>query len=102
MAKNSELRFAATVWLYPSDAAAWHFVTIPKAIGQTIKATYSKQRTGFGSLPVRVSVDHITWQTAIFPNKFSGSYILPIKKAVRSAAMIEVGDTIQATITICS
>jgi hypothetical protein len=88
------------VYLYPSETANWHFVPVTKAIGQKIKARHAGQTAGFGSLKVEVSVGATKWNTSIFPDKYSGSYILPLKVSVRKAEEIEVGDTLTYTIKI--
>jgi hypothetical protein len=88
------------VFLYPGEAANWHFVPVTKAVGQEIKERYGKPAKGFGSLPVTVTIGRTTWQTSIFPDKYSGSYILPLKAAVRKKEGIEVNDKITFSITL--
>jgi hypothetical protein len=88
------------VWLYPSDIAAWHFVTLTKKIGQEIRLTHGKRARGFGSLPVEVAIRDTTWKTSIFPDKYSGSYLLPLKAQVRKKEEIETGDLVTFSITL--
>jgi hypothetical protein len=47
---------------------------------------------------VRVTVGGSTWATSIFPGSGGGTYALPIKRAVRKAEALEVGDI--ATVTV--
>jgi hypothetical protein len=47
---------------------------------------------GFGSVRVTATIGATTWKTSIFPGS-SGQYALPIKKAVRKAEALDVGDT---------
>jgi len=96
------LTYALTekVWLYPGETANWHFVTIAKKYGQEIKETVGKNRRGFGSIPVEVTIGKTTWNTSIFPDRHAGSYILPLKAKVRKQEDIEVGDQIQVKIVI--
>lgn len=49
-------------------------------------------RRGFGSLRVRVVVGGSTWTTSIFPDSARGRYVLPIKRAVRTAESLDAGD----------
>lgn len=88
------------VYLYPGETANWHFVPVTKAIGQEIKVAYAKRVAGFGSLKVEVTVGKTKWNTSIFPDKYSGSYILPLKASVRKAEEIEAGDKLTYTIRI--
>ncbi len=89
----------AKVWLYPG-MAGWHFVTLPKTHAQKIKKQYSKLRRGWGSLPVHVTMDTTKWKTSIFPDKKSGSYLLPLKAQIRKQKNIVVGKTIHFSIQI--
>ena len=82
------------VFLYPGESANWHFVPITKAIGIEIKEKYGKYAKGFGSLPVTVTIGKTTWQTSIFPDKYSGSYILPLKAQVRKREEVIAGEKI--------
>jgi hypothetical protein len=85
----------AKVWLYPG-MAGWHFVTVPKRHAEKIKAQrWGVRLRGFGSIRVHVTVGSTRWQTSIFPEKASGSYVLPIKAAVRKAEDVAAGDTIR-------
>lgn len=88
------------VFIYPSDFAAWHFIPVTKKVGQEIKQTFGKNSRGFGSLPVTVTLGGSVWQTSIFPDKYSGSYILPLKAKVRNKEEIMAGDKVTYTITL--
>ena len=88
------------VWLYPGDMAAWHFVTLTKRVGKEVKETKRMLARGFGSLPVQVEIGKTTWKTSIFPDKYSGSYLLPLKAKVRKDEDIEAGDTVTFTVTL--
>ena len=88
------------VWLYPGEMAAWHFVTLTKTIGKKIRETHGKSARGFGSLPVEVQIGKTIWNTSIFPDTYTGSYLLPLKAQVRKVEDIEVGDTVTFTVTL--
>lgn len=88
------------VWLYPGESANWHFVTLTKKIGQEIKETHGKNARGFGSLPVEVTVGATVWKTSIFPDKYSGSYILPLKAKVRKTEDIEANEMVTFSISL--
>ncbi len=84
--------FTARLWLYPGPSA-WVFITVPKKTSNEIKHAMSEfPRRGFGSVRVLASVRGVSWKTSIFPDSKEGAYILPIKKAVRRQAGLEVGD----------
>ncbi len=90
------------VFLYPGESANWHFVPITKKIGQEIRQTYGKSRRGFGAVKVEVTIGKTIWLTSMFPDKYSGSYILPLKAEVRKKEDIEAGDKITYIINICN
>ena len=91
--------FTAKVWLYPG-AAAWHFVNVDKKIAATLKKKYGAQARGFGSLPVEVRIGKTTWQTSIFPDSQSGTYLLPIKVKVRRSEKVGDGDLVQVRLSV--
>lgn len=89
----------APVWLYPGDAA-WHFITIPQAETDNIDFYFSHVKRGWGSLPVLVTIGETKWKTSIFPDKKSGSYMLPLKAEIRKKEKIVDGDTISLLLEI--
>lgn len=86
-----EYRFEAELWLWPARDA-WHFITLPAEAAEEIRF-FHKQRRGFGSLRVEVRCGDSTWRTSIFPDSGSGSFVLPVKAAIRRAQGITTGDT---------
>lgn len=86
-----EYRFDAELWLWPAKDA-WHFITLPGDAAEEIKF-FHRQRRGFGSVRVEVTCGTSTWRTSIFPDKQSGSFVLPVKADIRKAEGITKGDT---------
>jgi hypothetical protein len=91
--------FRSEVWLYPGEAG-WHFVTLPVDVAEEIREATALLRKGFGSVRVTADVGGQTWQTSLFPDAQSGSYLLPVKKAVRAAARISAGDEVEVRLTV--
>ena len=73
----------------PADSS-WVFVTIPADETEEIRLRSGPPR-GFGSVRVEVTLGGSTWRTSVFPDKQRG-YVLPVKKAVRRAESLEIGD----------
>lgn len=92
--------FTAELWQYPGYAS-WYFITLPKNVATEIHAALSTglYSRGFGSIKVEAQVQEVLWRTSIFPDKKSGSYLLPIKAAVRTATNITAGDRVKIKIT---
>ena len=90
--------FDAEVWLWKADAA-WHFITVPEEVADEIEDAVIEWR-GFGSVRVQATIGATTWRTSIFPSKEIGSFILPVKKSVRSAEDLGEGDTCAVVISL--
>jgi hypothetical protein len=83
--------FDAELFLWTAWESSWVFVVVPEDIGEEIGLLSGPPR-GFGSVRVEVTLGPTTWRTSVFPDKTQG-YVLPVKKAVRRAADVDVGDT---------
>lgn len=79
---------------------AWFFAYVDKKQAGEIREKYGKGAKGFGSIPVVATIGKTTWKSSIFPDKHSGTYLLPLKAQVRRAEGIEAGDTIAFTLDI--
>jgi hypothetical protein len=80
--------------------AGWHFVTLPEDISEDIKQHFGGIKRGWGSIPVKVSIDSVQWETSIFPDKKLNSYLLPIKADVRKKANVAADDLITLQIEV--
>ncbi|WP_203337365.1 DUF1905 domain-containing protein [Nocardioides limicola] len=91
------LIFDADLWLWDGEAA-WVFLTVPGDVGEEIRMLAGPPR-GFGSVRVEVNVGATSWRTSVFPDKEHG-FLLPVKKAVRRAEGIDVGDRVEVALTV--
>jgi hypothetical protein len=87
----------AEIWVYPGKGG-WHFVTLPPELGARIKTAMAGMARPWGSLGVEAVIGQTRWRTALFPDKKSGSLLLPIKTAVRVREGLRAGDTAKLTI----
>lgn len=87
------------VFVYPG-MGGWRFLGIPLKEGKEIKEKYGKHAKGWGSLPVSVTIGKTVWKTSIFPDKKSGTYLLPLKAQVRKVEDIIDDDTVQFIIML--
>jgi hypothetical protein len=81
--------FEAEIWASES-VGSWAFVTVPPDVDEDIRLLSGPPR-GFGSVRVEVTLGGSTWRTSVFPDKARG-YVLPLKKAVRRAESLDIGD----------
>ena len=89
--------FTATVWRYDGQAA-WYFLTLPVDLSEEIRAR--TERVGFGSVRVDVRIGATSWSTSVFPDKESGSFVLPVKAAVRRAEDLDDGSPARVHVTV--
>jgi hypothetical protein len=90
---NRKFEIRSEVWLYPG-MAGWHFLSLPKKESGEIKEKFGKHKRGWGSIPVLVTINKTRWKTSIFPDKKSGSYLLPLRAEVRKKEGIFARDTV--------
>lgn len=88
------------VWLYPGEMAAWHFANVDKKQSAGLKEKYGMKQRGFGSIPVIATIGKTSWQTSIFRDNRSETYLLPLKADVRRTEGIDAGDEIRFTLEI--
>ncbi len=87
-------RFRAELWRHHGDAA-WHFVTLPFAVADDIaELVDGRTARGFGSVRVHVRVGATAWDTSVFPDSKARSYVLPVKKSVRTAERLDDGSAV--------
>jgi hypothetical protein len=91
--------FEAELWLWDARLNdSWTFLSLPPDASEEIREIAGPTPRGFGSVRVTVTIGGTSWATSIFPDAKAGVYVLPIKKAVRTAERVESGDT--ATVRI--
>lgn len=95
--KQKTFTVTAKLWLYPGETASWHFLTIPKDVSNIIKEHKPKTPRGWGSVRVTVAIGKTRWDTSIFPDTKSSTYILPVKASVRKQEGIFQDDTVTFT-----
>lgn len=77
---------------------SWVFVSLPVEASDEIREQVDGPRRGFSSMQVRVTLGGSMWTTSIFLDSARGSYVLPIKRAIRQAEALDAGDI--ATVTV--
>lgn len=87
--------FSAELWRWEArDEAGWVFASVPEGPSADLRdLAGAMPRAGFGSVRVAVTLAGSSWRTSIFPGR-DGTYALPVKKAVRRAEGVDVGDTV--------
>jgi hypothetical protein len=89
----------AKLWIYQGKGA-WHFLTIDEGTTAAIKTFQGvDKRRGWKNVRVEVTIGDTKWKTSIFPEK-KGTYLLPIKAAVRKSEKLVDGNLIEFTIQL--
>ena len=84
--------FDATVWVWDARKTdVWTFVSLPAEESAEIREFAAGVPRGFGSVKVTATIGSTTWRTSIFPSQ-GGVYVLPLKKAVRTAEGLTIDD----------
>jgi hypothetical protein len=91
--------FRGELWRYPGESS-WHFITLPVDLAEEVREDAVAVRKAFGSVKVRASTAGERWRTSLFWDSTSGSYLLPLKKSVRTAAGIRAGDEVDVALAL--
>ena len=95
---NRDYTVKTKVWRW--KGGPWHFAHLPARPAARIRALFGKTARGWGSIRVRLRVGKTQWDTSLFPDRKSKSYLFAIKAAVRKAEDIGAGDTITVKVHI--
>ena len=98
-AASRDYTVQSTVWRY-KGTAAWHFANLSVEQSADIKSRYGTTARGWGSIRVRIRIGKTEWNTSLFPDKKSGTYLFAIKADVRKAEKLSDGDCITARVSV--
>ncbi|MDQ0921607.1 hypothetical protein QF038_000115 [Pseudarthrobacter sp. W1I19] len=91
--------FKAELWLYPGEAG-WHFLTLPAEVADDVRVLMAGASKAFGSIKVTAEIGGHSWQTSLFRDNKSSSYLLPVKKDIRNKAKIGEGDEVAVNLSV--
>ena len=96
-----KVEFETELWNWDARRGdSWTFVTLPVEDSEEIRDLTADQPRGFGSVRVRATIGTSTWATSIFPDSARGSYVLPVKRAIRTAQKLSAGDSAKVVIEL--
>jgi Domain of unknown function (DUF1905) len=91
--------FDAEVWEH-IGSSAWFFVSLPEDVTDDIDERFEHLAAGFGSIRVEVTIGASTWKTSLFPDTKRGTFVLPVKKQVRTKEGLVEGSIAQISIQV--
>lgn len=94
-----EVNFKAKLWEWQGQAA-WYFMSLPKEYSDDIKTISNTPNRCFGSVKVEATIGTSVWRTSIFPDSKSGTYLLPVKQAIRKAENLSTGSVVHVTLRL--
>lgn len=95
----SSYSFTAEVWEWTSRTS-WYFVSLPAEEADDIEERFGGGAGGFGSIRVEVTIGSSIWRTSLFPSNEVQTYVLPLKKAVRTAEGLAPGSTAEVQLEV--
>ncbi|WP_433040473.1 DUF1905 domain-containing protein [Dactylosporangium sp. CS-033363] len=94
------VEFEAELWQWDArPGESWIFVSLPEEPSEEIRELTAGTRRGFGAVKVRAQIGATIWKTSIFPGS-DGPYVLPVKRAVRTAQRLEIGDRANVSVEL--
>jgi len=82
-------------WRGPSP---FYFVAVPEDLGAEIKAAAKVVSYGWGVIPVAVRIGQTDFTTSLIPRQ--GTYLVPIKNAVRFGETLLLGDLVAIELVV--
>lgn len=94
---SGQFRFESRVihWRGPSP---YFFVVIPPDEAAELQRLSRAATYGWGMVPVQAGIGGVVFTTSLFPKQ--GTYLLPLKDAVRKAANVTAGDQVSIEMTV--
>lgn len=98
---DSAITFTAPLWQFDGGKASWFFVTLPVLQAEQVRFAAPFASThGWKSVRVEVTVGNTSWKTSLFPDKKSGSFVLPIKADIRQREHLMEGKLVSITLMV--
>ena len=98
---QAKIRYDFSNILWKDDApGGWCFISVPKHISKEIRENLKWQEEGWGRMKVKIVIDKMEWDTAIWFDTKAGTYLLPIKLAIRKKHSIKVGDKLSISLLV--
>ncbi len=92
-----DFHFTGELWFWRGPSP-FHFVTVPEEDALALKAISELVTYGWGMIPVRLRIGESETTTSLWPK--DGGYIVPVKKWVKEAESLRVGDLVEVELRV--
>ena len=92
-----ELSFTSTI-IYWRGPAPFFYAPIPLEQADAVRRAAKVASYGWGCVPLAARIGEVDFTTALFPK--DGTYLLPLKAAVRRKLDVTAGDVVAVEMTI--
>ncbi|WP_298534909.1 DUF1905 domain-containing protein [uncultured Algibacter sp.] len=92
-------KFSAKLWK-DASSGGWFFVSLPKDISKEIREHLKWQEEGWGRMKAVAIINNLEWNTAIWFDTKSNTYLLPVKAEIRKKAYLQLDDIIHVNVLI--
>ena len=97
MAELDPISFEASV-IYWRGPSPFFYAPMPAAEAEAVRRVARFVTYGWGVIPVEATIAGVTFKTSLFPK--DGTYLLPIKAAVRRRTNVTAGDLVAVEMTL--
>lgn len=97
MSARLNLSFTSEL-IYWRGPSPFYFFRVPEKEAAAISKIASGVTYGWGVIPAEITISDEVFATALFPK--DGSYLVPLKKAIREKLKIELGDNVKIKVAI--
>jgi hypothetical protein len=91
--------FSAELWKYGGESS-WWFISLPVEDSEDLERFCSHRKRNFGSIRVTANIGETSWQTSVFRDAKSNSYLLPVKANVRSKEKLVEKNSYEVNISV--
>ncbi len=91
--------FSGELYKYGGEAS-WWFIRLPVEDAEDLEKFCSHRKRNFGSIRVTVTIGKTSWQTSVFRDTKSKSYLLPVKAAVRNKEKLVESQSYDVSISV--
>lgn len=94
-------QFHTKIWQHQGTAGgSWQFASLPSDMSVEIRNLLQCQEEGWGRLKAKAQINQTTWDTSIWFDSKSKTYLLPLKAEIRKKEKLEIGMELEISIWV--